>query len=59
MSKHDDGDDGHIGYRNFESVTNLQHALRHPTWEELVLKRQSGFLNRARSSESVLIAAFC
>ena len=48
-----------FGYRNFESVTNLQHALGRPTWEELVLKRQSGFLNRARSSESVLIAALC
>ena len=48
-----------FGYRYFESVTNLQHALGRPTWEELVLKRQNGFLNRARSSESELVAAFC
>ena len=25
-----------FGYRQFESVTNLQHALGRPTWEELV-----------------------
>ena len=48
-----------FGYRHFESVTNLQHALRRPTWEELVDRRQNGFLNRARSSESALITAFC
>ena len=48
-----------FGYRYFESVTNLQHALGRPTWEELVLKRQNGFLNRAQSSESELVAAFC
>ena len=48
-----------FGYRYFESVTNLQHALGRPTWEELVQKRQNGFLNRARSSESNLVAALC
>ena len=25
-----------FGYRDFESVTNLQHALGCPTWDELV-----------------------
>ena len=33
-----------FGYRQFESVTNLQHAMGRPTWEELVDKRQSKFL---------------
>ena len=37
-----------FGYRFFESVSNLQHSLQRPTWEELVKKRQSGFLRRAR-----------
>ena len=36
-----------FGYRNFESVTNLQHSLNRPTWEELVQKRNTGFLKRA------------
>lgn len=37
-----------FGYRSFESVTNLQHSLFRKTWEELVDRRRSGFLNRAR-----------
>ena len=37
-----------FGYRVFESVTNLQHALGRPTREELVKKRKSGFMTRAR-----------
>ena len=48
-----------FGYRHFEIVTDLQHALRRPTWEEQVKRRQNGFLHRAQSSESDLIAAFC
>ena len=40
-----------FGYRLFESVSNLQHALGRPTWEELVEKRKSGFLMRARLCE--------
>ena len=36
-----------FGYRHFESVTNLQHFLRRPTWEELVERRKSGFFHRA------------
>ena len=40
-----------FGYRVFESVTNLQHALGRLTWEELVERRKSGFLIRARSCE--------
>ena len=41
-----------FGYRYYESVTNLQHFLQRPTWEELVDKRLSGFVKRAKSSES-------
>ena len=33
-----------FGYRNWESVTNLQHALKRPTWDELVEKRQAKFM---------------
>ena len=49
-----------FGYRTFESVTNLQHELKRPTWEELVEKRSAGFLNRARSCDTAsLVRAFC
>ena len=49
-----------FGYRYFESVTNLQHALGRPTWEELVDKRNSGFLTRARlSDDESLVRLFC
>ena len=49
-----------FGYRHFESVTNLQHALRRKTWEELVESRCAGFLVRARACESnSLVRAFC
>ena len=33
-----------FGYRNWESVTELQHALNRPTWEELIERRVSKFL---------------
>ena len=49
-----------FGYRQFESVTNLQHALKRLTWEELVEKRVSDFLHRARRCEcGTLVRAFC
>ena len=49
-----------FNYRYFESVTNLQHSLGRPTWEELVESRQHGFMQRARSCENgTLIRAFC
>ena len=41
-----------FSYRYFESVTNLQHSLERLTWEELIEKRQSGFLKRARNCEN-------
>ena len=33
-----------FGYRDWESVTELQHALGRPTWEELVAKRTTKFM---------------
>ena len=49
-----------FGFRYFESVTNLQHSLGRLTWEELIAKRQSGFLKRARNSEnSSLVKLLC
>ena len=49
-----------FGYRYFESVTNLQHALGRPTWEELVEKRKSGFDTRARACDyNSLVRALC
>ena len=38
-----------FGYRYFESVTNLQHSLGRLTYEELIDKRQKGFLKRAKN----------
>ena len=34
-----------FGYRDWESVTELQHALKRPTWEELIEKRTAKFLH--------------
>ena len=34
-----------FGYRRSESVTDLQHQLGRPTWEELVERRTSKFLS--------------
>ena len=49
-----------FGYRQFESVTNLQHALGRPTWEELVEKRTSGFVIRARTcNDNSLVRILC
>ena len=49
-----------FGYRQFESVTNLQHALGRQTWEELIDKRKSGFATRARRcGEDTLVRLFC
>ena len=39
-----------FNYRPWESVTELQHALQRPTWEELVETRANKFLNRVRQS---------
>ena len=49
-----------FGYRLYESVTNLQHALGRPTWEELIDKRRAGFLRRASFCDcETLVRAFC
>ena len=37
-----------FGYRWSESVTNLQAFLNKPTWEQLVQKRKTSFINRVR-----------
>ena len=33
-----------FGYRDWESVTDLQHALKRLTWEELLEKRTANFM---------------
>ena len=33
-----------FGYRDWESVTNLQHSLHRPTWEELLERRTAKFV---------------
>ena len=38
-------------YTRRQSVTNLQHALLCPTWEELVAERKNNFLIRNHSCE--------
>ena len=49
-----------FGYRQYESVTNLQHALNRYTWEELVEVRTNNFLRRARRcGHDSLVKAFC
>ena len=40
-----------FGYRRFESVSALQHALGRLTWEELIENRKQGFFRRARLCE--------
>ena len=42
-----------FGYQNWESVTDLQHALKRPTREELVEKRHAKFM-RSVSQCSIL-----
>ena len=37
-----------FSYTYRESVTDLQHCLKRPTWEELIEKRQAKFSNRLR-----------
>ena len=43
-------------YCTWESVTDLQHALKRPTWEELVKKRRDKFHERLLHS-NVIIAS--
>ena len=40
-----------FNYRNWESVTDLQHALQRPTWEELLEKRRGRFHERLSQNE--------
>ena len=39
-------------YRQWESVTALQHALHRPTWEELVNARRETFRNKISENSS-------
>ena len=49
-----------FGYRMFESVTGLQHALGRHTWEELVNHRSNSFMKRLRLCNlDSLVRAFC
>ena len=49
-----------FGYRHFESVTNLQHALGRYTWEELIERRSNGFAIRARRwNDDTLVRLLC
>ena len=49
-----------FGYRYFESVSNLQHFLGRPTWEELVERRQNNFLHKANvTDENNLLKLVC
>ena len=41
-----------FGYRQYESVTNLQGFLGRPTWEQLVEKRVANFERRIRDLEA-------
>ena len=43
-------------YRWSESVTALQGFLQRPTWEQLVRRRRSGFINRFLCSSSDSLA---
>ena len=43
-----------FGYRWLESVTALQEFLGHPTWEQLIEKRQSSFHKRIVNGKDCL-----
>ena len=46
-------------YRNWESVTELQHAIQRPTWEELVNARRTKFRERVAHSECIIALLYC
>ena len=46
-------------YRWRESVTNLQHFLGRPTWEELVESRERGFRERLNQCSVDSLARRC
>ena len=39
-----------FGYKQYESVTALQHSLGRKTWEELTEKLRLNFISRAKQS---------
>ena len=47
-------------YSYNESVTDLQHSLSRPTWEELTAKREKRFIDKCRlCPDSNLVRFFC
>ena len=49
-----------FGYSWRESVTNLQHALGRPTWEELTAERKNNFMTKCqRHPLGSLVRAVC
>ena len=40
-----------FNYRTWESVTDLQHAIQRPTWEELINSRRNNFHTRIMQSD--------
>ena len=42
-----------FGYRQWESVTELQHTLMRPTWEELIAKHHATFEKKSCTMFSV------
>ena len=49
-----------FGYSWRESVTDLQHALGRPTWEELVDARKTKFLTKCQRHEpGSLVRVLC
>ena len=43
-----------FGYRDWESVSELQHALKRPTWEELLEKRTANFMKSVKKCSLVM-----
>ena len=48
-----------FNYRWRDSVTALQHSMERPTWEELVAKRHSNFVDRVRECDRDSLARLC
>ena len=43
-----------FGHRDWESVSELQHALKRPTWEELLEKRTANFIKSVKKCSLVM-----
>ena len=47
-----------FGYRHFESVTNLQHALGRHTWEELIERQKMALLLEQEDAMRILLSDY-